>query len=80
VKLVAKFAAGGVDTGAKFATGVVCLKIRGDIRSSRFTIGVVDNGEVMATISKRRRNETSILTSFSILKRNEPAYSRTYKD
>ncbi len=34
----------------------------------------------MATISKRRRNEASILTSFSISKRNEPAYSRTCKD
>jgi hypothetical protein len=33
---------------------------------------------VMATISKR--NEASILASFSILKRNEPAYSRTCKD
>jgi hypothetical protein len=32
---------------------------------------------VMATISKRSRNEDSILTSFSISKRNEPAYSRT---
>ena len=35
---------------------------------------------VMATISKRRRNEASILTSFSISKRNEPAFSRTCKD
>jgi hypothetical protein len=35
---------------------------------------------VMATISNRRRNEASILTSFSISKRNEPAYSRTCKD
>jgi hypothetical protein len=35
---------------------------------------------VMATISKRRWNEASILTSFPILKRNEPAYSRTCKD
>jgi hypothetical protein len=35
---------------------------------------------VMATISKRRRNEASILTSFLISKRNEPAYSRTCKD
>jgi hypothetical protein len=35
---------------------------------------------VMATISKRWRNEASILTSFSISKRNEPAYSRTCKD
>ncbi len=34
----------------------------------------------MSTISKRRRNEASILTSFSISKRNEPAYSRTCKD
>jgi hypothetical protein len=32
---------------------------------------------VMATISKRRRNEASILTLFSISK---PAYSRTCKD
>jgi hypothetical protein len=32
---------------------------------------------IMATILKRRRNEASILTSFSIWKRNEPAYSRT---
>ncbi len=35
---------------------------------------------VMATISKRRRNEALILASFSISKRNEPAYSRTCKD
>ncbi len=35
---------------------------------------------VMAMISKRRRNEASILTSFSISKRNKPAYSRTCKD
>ncbi len=35
---------------------------------------------VMATISKRRQNEASILTLFSISKRNEPAYSRTCKD
>ncbi len=35
---------------------------------------------VMATISKRRRNEASILASFSISKRNEPANSRTCKD
>jgi hypothetical protein len=35
---------------------------------------------VTATISKRRRDKASILTSFSILKRNEPAYSRTCKD
>ncbi len=34
----------------------------------------------MATISKRRRNEASILTSFSISKRIRPAYSRTCKD
>jgi hypothetical protein len=34
----------------------------------------------MATISKRRRNEASILTSFSLSKPNEPAYSRTCKD
>ncbi len=33
-----------------------------------------------ATISKQRRNEASILTSFSISKRNEPAYSSTCKD
>jgi hypothetical protein len=32
------------------------------------------------TILKRRRNEASILTSFTISKRNEPAYSRTCKD
>ncbi len=32
---------------------------------------------VMAMISKRRRNEASILTSFSISKRNEPAYCRS---
>ncbi len=37
-------------------------------------------GVVMATISKRRLNEASILASFSISKRNEPAYSRTCKD
>jgi hypothetical protein len=36
--------------------------------------------EVMATISKRRWNKASILTSFSISKRNKPAYSRTCKD
>jgi hypothetical protein len=35
---------------------------------------------VMATISIRRRNEASLLASFSILKRNEPAYYRTCKD
>ena len=35
---------------------------------------------VMATISKRRWNEASILASFSISKRNEPANSRTCKD
>ncbi len=35
---------------------------------------------VMATISKQRRSEASILTSFSISKRNESAYSRTCKD
>ncbi len=36
---------------------------------------------IMAMISKRRRNEASILTSFPISKRkNEPAYSRTCKD
>jgi hypothetical protein len=35
---------------------------------------------VMARISKRRRNEASILASFSISKRNEPTYSRTCKD
>ncbi len=34
----------------------------------------------MATISKRRLKEASILTSFLISKRNEPAYSRTCKD
>jgi hypothetical protein len=34
----------------------------------------------MATIWKRRRNEASILTSFSIWKQNEPAYTRTWKD
>jgi hypothetical protein len=34
----------------------------------------------MATISKQRRNEATILTSFSISKRNEPAYSSTCKD
>jgi hypothetical protein len=34
----------------------------------------------MAMISKRKRNEASILTSFSISKRNEPAYSRSCKD
>ncbi len=34
---------------------------------------------VMATISKRRRNAVSILTSFLISKRNEPAYSSTCK-
>ncbi len=34
----------------------------------------------MATILKRRQNEASILSSFSISKRNEPAYSRTCKD
>ncbi len=34
---------------------------------------------VMATISKRRRNEASILVSLSILKRNEPAFLRTCK-
>ncbi len=35
---------------------------------------------VMATILKRRRNEASILASFSISKRKKPAYSRTCKD
>ncbi len=35
---------------------------------------------VMVTISKQRRNEASILSSFSISKRNEPAYSSTCKD
>jgi hypothetical protein len=35
---------------------------------------------VMATISNRRRNKASILSSFSISKRNEPAYSRTCKN
>jgi hypothetical protein len=35
---------------------------------------------VISTISKRRMNEASILASFSISKRNEPAYSRTCKD
>ncbi len=34
----------------------------------------------MSTLSKRRRNEASILASFSISKRNEPVYSRTCKD
>ncbi len=34
----------------------------------------------MATISKRRGNEASILSSFSLSKRNEPAYSRSSKD
>ncbi len=37
-------------------------------------------GVVMSTISKRRRNEASILASFSISKWNKPAYSRTCKD
>ncbi len=35
---------------------------------------------VMATISKRSQNKASILTSFLISKRNEPAYSRTCKE
>ncbi len=43
MKLVGKFAAGGVYTGGKFASGVVCSKIHEDIRSSRFTTGVIDN-------------------------------------
>ncbi len=34
---------------------------------------------VMATISKRSWNKASILTSFSISKRNEPAYSDIWK-
>jgi hypothetical protein len=38
------------------------------------------SGVVMAAISKQRRNEASILASFSISKRNKPAYSRTCKD
>jgi hypothetical protein len=38
------------------------------------------SGLVMAMISNHRRNEASILASFSISKRNEPAYSRTCKD
>jgi hypothetical protein len=35
---------------------------------------------VLAMITKGRRNEASILSSFSISKRNELAYSRTCKD
>jgi hypothetical protein len=35
---------------------------------------------VMAMISKRRLNKASILSSFSIWKQNESAYSRTCKD
>jgi hypothetical protein len=35
---------------------------------------------VMATMLKRRQNKASILTSFLISKRNEPAYSRSRKD
>jgi hypothetical protein len=35
---------------------------------------------VMSTMLKRRQNEASILASFSISKRDDPAYSRTCKD
>ncbi len=37
-------------------------------------------GLVMSTISKRRRNEASILASFSIFKRNELVHSEILKD
>ncbi len=55
-----------------------------DIRtkiSANLFIPTLDNSTAaMATILKQRRNEASILASFSISKRNKPAYSRTCKD
>jgi hypothetical protein len=43
VKLVAKFAAGVIDTGGKFVTGVVDT-------GSNFAAGVVDTGGKFATV------------------------------
>jgi hypothetical protein len=46
VKLVAKFAAGVVDTGGKFATGVV-------VTGGNFATGVVDTGDQPCDSSKK---------------------------